>query len=576
MKPKSTAPARGSRPAPRAVWRPRREPWWVAALLVLHAVLALWGAARNSVTFDENFHVPDGVMVAARGEFGVSPVNPPLIKAAQGLAALAAGARLPSASAVATHDQWVVGESFMRANAERYHRVFLAARTVVILLSVVLGLVVWIFARRIYGPGGGLLALGFYAFSSEALAHAGVATLDVATALTMTASLYAFWIFARTGRWRWWAITAVLVGLAALTRFTTVLLAPMFLLLALLGTLLRSIRRPARVWSGIGLLAVTTLVMLQIGYGGRTSWRPIGERVPFQSSRFHALQRAAPWLVLPLPDAFVIGLDIQGREGQGGTPTYLLGQIRTGRVWSYFPIALLAKWPLGFLVALPARVTVMIRRRRRRWHEAFVLVPAALLLLSAMTVLQLNIGIRYLFPIVPLLCVWFGGFTDSAPAPRRERSARRWARIGATLALIQAVEVAAASPWYLAFYNTLVGGVGAGYSIVNDSNVDWGQGLIALRDELRRRGIAPVNLAYHGTTDPAVYGIDYIPYTGGDPDHRSEWIAVSSYYYVGLWQRMTTRAGRTALPMRIDFRGLWGQKPVAVAAGCIYLYRVER
>ena len=39
---------------------------------------------------------------------------------------------------------------------------------------------------------------------------------------------------------------------------------------------------------------------------------------------------------------------------------------------------------------------------------------------------------------------------------------------------------------------------------------------------------------------------------------------------------MTTRAGRTPLPIRIDFSGLWGQKPVAVVAGCIYLYRVER
>jgi len=219
---------------------------------------------------------------------------------------------------------------------------------------------------------------------------------------------------------------------------------------------------------------------------------------------------------------------------------------------------------------------VLARRRRRRWHEGFVLLPVVLLLLAAMTVLQLNIGIRYLFPIVPLLCVWLGGFIDPAPPPRRQRAARRWERVGATLALLQAVEVGLASPWYLAFYNPLVGGAGGGYTIVNDSNVDWGQGLIALRDELRRRGIARVNLAYHGTTDPAVYGIDYIPYQGGDPDHRSEWIAVSSYYYVGLWQRMTTREGRTALPIRIDFRGLWGRRPVATAAGCIYLYRVER
>jgi hypothetical protein len=560
---------------PRAPWRPRREILWVGALLAIHASLALWGAAKNSVTFDENFHVPDGVVVVARGDYGVSPVNPPLVKAAQGLAARAAGARLPSIEAIATHDQWRVGESFMRQNADRYHRVFLAARSVVILLSVILGVVVWSFARRLYGPAGGLLALGFYAFSSEALAHAGVATLDLATGLAITSAMYAFWIFCRTGAWRWWALLAVVVGLAALTRFTTVTLLPMFVLVAALGTWRARFPKPGRVWAGIGLLAVTTLVALQMGYAGHTSWRPLGEQT-FQSSRLRTLQRAAPWLRLPLPDPFVAGLDVQAREGQGGTPTFLLGQIHTGRVWAYFPLALLAKWPLGFVAALPARISLMARRRRRRWHEAYVVLPILILLVAAIVILQLNIGIRYVFPIMPLLCVWLGGFVDPAPAPRRERGARRWFKVGAVLAMLQAVEVAAASPWYLAFYNRALGGVGGGYWLVNDSNVDWGQGLIALRDELRRRGITRVNLAYHGTTDPAIYGIDYIAYTGGAPDRASDWIAVSSYYYVGLWQRMTTRAGRTALPLRIDFRGLWGRMPVATPAGCIYLYPVER
>jgi hypothetical protein len=561
-------------PRPRA-WRPRREALLVAALLAVHAGLAAWGAARNSVTFDENFHLPDGVTVVARGDYGVSPVNPPLVKAVCGLAALAAGARLPDARAVASHDQWVVGESFMRRNADRYHHVFFAARMVIVALSVLLGWLVWRFARRLHGPSGGLLALAFYAFSSEALAHAGVATLDLASGLAISAALYAFWIFTRTGSWRAWAALAALVGAAALTRFTAVMLAPMLVILAALGAGLGRLRRPARVWLGVLALAPTTLLALQLGYLGKTSWKPIAES-RFQSRRFQDLQRSVPWLRLPVPDDFVGGLDIQAREGQGETPTFLDRRVRNGRVWSYFPLALLAKWPLGFLIALPTRVWQTGRHRRRRWAQAFVMVPALLVLLSGMLVLQLNIGIRYLFPMVPLLCVWLGGFAEPAPAPPRFANARRWARLGAALALAQGIEVAAASPWYLAFYNQALGGVGGGYWLVNDSNVDWGQGLIALREELRRRGIEKVNLAYHGTTDPAVYGIDSIPYTGGDPDHGSDWIAISSYYYVGLWQRMTTHAGRTPLPIRIDFSRLWGQKPVATVAGCIYLYPIDR
>jgi hypothetical protein len=207
--------------------------------------------------------------------------------------------------------------------------------------------------------------------------------------------------------------------------------------------------------------------------------------------------------------------------------------------------------------------------------------------------------------MVPLLCVWCGGLLgrgalraqrhagaapagrpDAAPAPGGARArgaaapARARARIGwvaaaaIALAALQAVESVSASPWQLSFFNLFAGGPGGGYRVVNDSNVDWGQGLIALRAELRRRGVGKIHLAYHGTSDPAIYGIDYIPYMGGIPGPESGWIAISSYYFVGLGQQMMTQRGRTER-LRLDFRPLWTRKPDAVVAGCMYLYRLR-
>ena len=66
--------------------------------------------------------------------------------------------------------------------------------------------------------------------------------------------------------------------------------------------------------------------------------------------------RALPHLRLPLPDAYVGGLDRQAVESQSGvTPTYLLGRIHTEPVRYYLPLALLFKWPLAFLGALRKR-----------------------------------------------------------------------------------------------------------------------------------------------------------------------------------------------------------------------------
>jgi 4-amino-4-deoxy-L-arabinose transferase-like glycosyltransferase len=571
--------AQGSSGAPPSATRRRalgHERGWVALLLVIHVGLAVWGAVRSSVTFDENFHLPAGVLIVARGELRVSVVNPPLVKALCGAAALAAGARLPAEEALRNGEQGVVGESFMRRNADRYQRVFVAARLVIVAFSLLLGLVVWRVARRLHGPRGGVLALGFYAFMPEALAHAGLATMDVATALGCLASVYAFWMFARSGRWGWWWMAAGAVAFAFLVRFTALLLGPMLLVVAILEALRHRARRPARLWLGLLLLVPVVFLALDAGYLGGVSFAPLRDW-RFLSTAFQALQHRLPDLRLPLPDLWLLGMDRQAVDtGTVANPTFLLGHVIPLAVWYYFPLAFLFKWPLGFLGALLARTGPAFARRRSaftpRHRGAFLAVPVAFYLGGGMFLLSLNAGIRYMFPIMPVLCVWLGGIASARLLERLGGRRRLWLSLGVALAVLQAVETGLAAPWYLSFFNWPSGGPGGGYMLVNDSNVDWGQGLIALRDEQKRRGIGRIYLAYHGTTDPVIYGIDYIPYSGGAPGRESDWLAVSSYYFVGLGQRMMTQHGRTPDRLYFDFRPLWGLRPEARLGGSIYLF----
>jgi 4-amino-4-deoxy-L-arabinose transferase-like glycosyltransferase len=510
-------------------------------------------------------------MAAARGELRISAVNPPLVKALCGAAALAAGARLPAQAALRDGEQGVVGESFMRANADRYQRVFVAARLVIVALSLLLGLLVWRVARRLHGARGGVLALAFYAFMPEALAHAGLATMDVATGLSWLASAYAFWMFARTGRWGWWGLAAGAVSFAFLVRFTALLLGPALLAIAGLVAAERRARRPARLWLGLTLLLPVVLVALTAGYLGGTSLAPLRSQ-PFTSSAFKSLQQRLPDLSLPLPDLWLLGMDHQASDSQAGTtPTFLLGRIIRHPVWYYFPLAFLFKWPLGFLGALLARLP-LIFARWRRLRGSFLAVLVILYLGTGMFFVSLNAGIRYMFPILPCLCIWLGGLAAPRLLGSVPRQARLWPRVALVLVLLQAAEAGLAAPWQLSFFNWPSGGPGGGYWLVNDSNVDWGQGLLALRDEMRKRHIKLVNLVYHGTADPAVYGIHYVPYWGGEPGRQSDWLAVSSYYFVGLNQRMVTPMGRTSETVQYDFRQFWGLRPEACLGGSIYLY----
>ena len=549
-----------------------RERLWVALLLVLHAGLAVWGVARNSVTFDENFHLPAGVLIVARGDYSASVAQPPLVKALCAVPVLALGGRLPSAEAMASGDEGTVGESFMRLNAARYHALFLAARLVVVALSLLLALLVWWWSRRLHGPRGALLSLALYALAPEALAHAGVVGMDLATGLASTAVMAAFWMFCRSGRWRWWAWTALATGAAFLVRFSAVQLVPALLALAVLGAALGRLRRPRRVWIGLLLLVPATWLALAAGYAGQL-WLGSISALPFRSETFRALAHAHPGWRLPVPVAWLSGLDYLSLIGQAGAAhTYLLGRIHEGRLWYYFPLALVFKWPLGLLGALGLRAVAALRHPpgpRRRWHAAFLLVPAAVMLGTAMAA-GFDVGVRYLFPLVPLAAILCGGLMRLRCRAGRT-PARAWRLAAVALAALLALETALAAPWYLSFFNWPSGGPGGGDRLLNDSNVDWGQGLIALRDEMRRRGIGRIHLAYHGTTDPAIYGIEYVPYLGGTPGPESEWLAVSSYYFVGLSQRMMTPRGRTDF-LRLDFSALWGRPWAARPAGCLYLF----
>jgi len=567
------APARvgaGSGSAPGGRRRLPRERLWVALLLAAHALLAGWGAVRHSVTFDENFHLPSGILAAARGEMRVSAVNPPLVKAMAGAAALAAGARVPPDSALGSGEQGEVGIAFMRANADRYHRIFVAGRLVVVLLSVLLGLATWAWARRLWGAHGALVSLGFLAFAPEALAHGGLVTLDVATALGFVASLLFWQAFVTRGRWRDWTLVALAVGFTFNARLSAVFLPPLLVALLLARLLARRVRAPRRAWLGLALLAPAALLALQVGYLGRTSFAPLRDWT-FVSQAFQRFQRALPGLRLPLPDAYVGGFDRQAVESQAGrTPSFLLGREHREAPLAYFPVALAAKWPLGFLAAL-ALLAAYVARRRPPWRRlAGPLALAALFLGVGMFVGRLGIGIRYVFPVLPALAVCMG-----AAASGRRGDGAGWRRAVAALAALQALEAGVHAPWHLSFYNALAGGPARGQWIVNDSNVDWGQGLIALREELARRGVTRVHLAYHGTAEPSLYGLDPVPYRGGVPGPESDWLAVSSYYFVGLSQRMMLREGRTPEFLKLDFRPLWPRRPDAMPAGCMLLFRLR-
>jgi Dolichyl-phosphate-mannose-protein mannosyltransferase len=509
----------------------------IAGLLLLAAFAALCahGLRWDSPTVDEFAHLPAGYYYLKTGNFELYDLNPPLPRVLSALPLLALAPQIDTGARLRDNGwyPWVFATDFMRRNRERFDRIFLFGRLPVVGLGVALALLVWHWARRLYGEAAGLVALAGCAFCPSLIAHAHLATTDVAFALAATAALYLAqrWV-ERPGLPALLAAGAAL-GLAQLTKFSAVLLYVVLLLLAV-AALVRGERFPLRHrpdvagdrrrqtraaelgWSlaSLAVLGLISLAVLDAGYLFQGVGAAVGS-FHFRSRLMQVLAAALPrGLPLPLPTPYLHGFDsIQLINEQGEFPTWFCGRWLPQGTWLYYPVTLLLKTPLPLLAAWLAAPFARLPRSPqdagRRRHEEFLWLPAVVLLAVFSVGSKVSYGIRYLLPIVPLACIYCSRLVLWVRT--RGRAVRAAAL---ALLLIYPASALLATPDTIAYFNPLA--VGGGDRYLLDSNLDWGQGLKRLRAFLDREHLPGIPLAYFGHVDPSIYGI---PWRFPDPNH---------------------------------------------------------
>ncbi len=265
---------------------------------------------------------------------------------------------------------------------------------------------------------------------------------------------------------------------------------------------------------------------INIGYGYDGTLTLLGN-CDFQSHAFCAVRDWLPgWVPAPLPYPFLAALDAQ--VNQSGYEAYLLGTTNQTGFWNYYLVGLLVKTPEPILLLAAAAVFF---RQRFLLREVPMLAVAIAFFVFFSLVGHKNIGVRYLLFLLPIAAVWIGRLTTSAlwRCPRRVPVLR--GSVALALAWLLTADLLI-WPHYLAYFNTVSGGPSRGHEYLLDSNLDWGQDLITLREYMSREGIGSVDLAYFGTVDPAIYGIRFRPLADAVP--RQRYVVVSANL---LWGR---------------------------------------
>jgi hypothetical protein len=106
-------------------------------------------------------------------------------------------------------------------------------RMPILLLGLGLALLVFLWAREWFGLGGGILSLALFCFDPNFIAHSGLVTTDVGISLFLFGAVYFLWRICRRLEAASVVLFLLFFGLAFVTKFSAVLLLPIFWLTVL-------------------------------------------------------------------------------------------------------------------------------------------------------------------------------------------------------------------------------------------------------------------------------------------------------------------------------------------------------
>jgi hypothetical protein len=253
----------------------------VLVFCIIFVLFVVSHARQASATYDETTHLPAGYSYWLWNDYRMNPEHPPLVKKIAALPLLwlrvwppkidlteqDAPGTIPVTLLMAKRSwvlgladinaQWIFGHSILygvraeplrklkisepllvptTATLEKYDffndadQMMFWGRMPIMMLGVLLAILVFFWARELYGLAGGVLALALFCFDPNFIAHSGLVTTDVGVTVFMFGAVYFLWRVCRRIEMLSFALMLLFFGAAFASKYTAVLLVPMFLL----------------------------------------------------------------------------------------------------------------------------------------------------------------------------------------------------------------------------------------------------------------------------------------------------------------------------------------------------------
>lgn len=507
----------------------------VVSLLTILAAILLFEAKEDSGTYDEVAHITAGYTYLYKHDFRLYPDNPPLVKMISVLPwfPLRNIIRFPDNSPLwkdTNHiDQWGLGKQFLYQSGNDADKLIFMARLPIIVITLLLGLLVFTISSSLYGKNAGLLALALFVSSPDIRAHGHLGTTDVGATFFALLAVFLFWKSLkyldanslhpdnqkakRNHFLLYFFSAAIFFSFALLSKYSMWFMAASLLIFTS-GSFLASffLKNNPNLKSKMQKIGALGIGLIVISYGfiwifsvaiGSTHQTFSYDSVALNQSAANLFGSKIGWKainLIPFPYYYRTGIETMYARNIITQPTFLFGNvIPKGGLKLFFPIAYVLKTPIPILVIFG--IALYLMTRKFSFSKSLPLLFSCTFFMFIIGIGNLSIGTRFFYPFTVLALI----FASSAFSFLARKKF-----IAAGLFIYLILTNALSFPFDISYVNELGGGTGKGYSSLVDSSFDWGQDLKRLASwyVIKNSG-KPILLSYLGTADPSYYGIKY-------------------------------------------------------------------
>jgi len=568
--------------------------WTIALVFIFLSAFFIQSTlsiSKRSNTWDESGHLLSGYAYIKRGIDYLEPSHPVLGRLIPALPLLFFDLRFEpdkvSAQNAPGSNFYPYSLKFLFENNADGKKLLFYSRLSMIALGILLGVYIFTWARMLYGNKGGFLALFFYVLCPNMLAHSGLVTTDFPLTAFFIISLFCLYLLTDKITILRVFLAGISLGLALTTKYSALLLSLPYTAAFLYLFLKRDIdiSKGLSAYKKNILISLIFVFILLSAY--LTIWSVYGfdyradildakseqeiEKTVFKweenKTKSAVLNKALDSIRYfhILPESYIYGLYRFLSRADEGHAAFLMGEYSGHGWWYYFLMAFLIKTPIPVLYLFLGSILFLSRYQNRAKTFIFIALPVMLMFFVS-TRQHINIGLRHILPVYPLIFVLIGGLINI------NISRKRLAGIILTLAMTWSVWTSInIYPYYLAYFNEFIGGPQNGYKYLVDSNLDWGQDLPGLKEYMDRNSIKKIKLSYFGFSDPAYYGINYkyLPsYSIPEPHIERYYIPAEGYFAISA-----TMLQGVYMQNRDLYKVFRETKPIDTIGYSIFIYK---